>query len=88
MSDSDALMWAIEKDPMLRSTITTVVVLESEVDPERLHHTFDRVSRVVPRLRQRVRSNPLSVAPRAGSSIPTSTSATTCVRRGSRAPAR
>jgi hypothetical protein len=23
MSDADALMWAIEKDPMLRSTITT-----------------------------------------------------------------
>lgn len=63
MSDSDALMWAIEKDPMLRSTITTVVVLEGEVDPDRLHRTFDRLSRVVPRLRQRVRANPLSVAP-------------------------
>ncbi len=63
MSDSDALMWAIEKDPMLRSTITTVVVLESEVDPADLHRTFDRLSRVVPRLRQRVRSNPLSLAP-------------------------
>ncbi len=63
MSDSDALMWSIEKDPMLRSTITTAVVLESAVDLERLHRTFERASRMIPRLRQRVRSNPLSIAP-------------------------
>ncbi len=63
MSDSDSVMWSIEKDPMLRSTITTVVVLEGPVDAERLHRTFDRASRVIPRLRQRVRSNPLSIAP-------------------------
>ena len=63
MSDSDALMWSIEKDPMLRSTITTAVVLEGPVDRERLHRTFERASRIIPRLRQRVRSNPLSIAP-------------------------
>lgn len=63
MSDSDALMWAIEKDPMLRSTITTAMVLEAPVDWDRLTRTFERASRVVPRLRQRVRSNPLSLAP-------------------------
>jgi diacylglycerol O-acyltransferase / wax synthase len=63
MSDSDALMWSIEKDPMLRSTITTAVVLEGPVDRERLHRTFQRASRMIPRLRQRVRSNPLSIAP-------------------------
>jgi diacylglycerol O-acyltransferase / wax synthase len=63
MSDADALMWAIEKDPMLRSTITTAVVLDGEVDRARLHRVFERASRVVPRLRQRVRSNPLSIAP-------------------------
>ena len=63
MSDADALMWAIEKDPMLRSTITTVVLLDGEVDRGRLRRTFERASRVVPRLRQRVRSNPLSLAP-------------------------
>lgn len=63
MSDSDALMWAIEKDPMLRSTITTAVVLDGAVDDDRLHDIFERASRVVPRLRQRVRSNPLSLAP-------------------------
>jgi diacylglycerol O-acyltransferase / wax synthase len=63
MSDADALMWAIEKDPMLRSTITTAVLLEGEVDHERLRRVFERATRVIPRLRQRVRSNPLSIAP-------------------------
>jgi WS/DGAT/MGAT family acyltransferase len=48
---------------MLRSTITTVVLVEGEVDRDRLHRSFERASRIVPRLRQRVRSNPLSLAP-------------------------
>ena len=63
MSDADALMWTIEKDPMLRSTITMVVVLDGTVDPVAYRTTFERTSRAVPRLRQRVRSNPLSLAP-------------------------
>jgi diacylglycerol O-acyltransferase / wax synthase len=63
MSDADALMWAIEKDPMLRSTITTVVVLEGTPERDRLWRTFERATCAIPRLRQRVRSNPLSLAP-------------------------
>lgn len=56
-------MWSIEKDPMLRSTITAVILLERPIDREIIRSTFDRASRIVPRLRQRVRSNPLSLAP-------------------------
>ena len=63
MSDSDALMWTIEKDPMLRSTITAVSLLDRAPDPERLRYLLDRGTRLVPRMRQRVRGNPLSVAP-------------------------
>lgn len=63
MSDADALMWTIEKDPALRSTITTVMVFDRKIDRARLLERFERLSRVVPRLRQRVRSNPLSIAP-------------------------
>jgi WS/DGAT/MGAT family acyltransferase len=63
MSDSDALMWSIEKDPMLRSTITAVAVLDQAPDRERVRGLVDRGTRLVPRMRQRVRSNPLSVAP-------------------------
>ena len=29
MSDQDALMWAIEKDPLLRSTITSVTLFDA-----------------------------------------------------------
>ncbi|HEX2576866.1 MAG TPA: wax ester/triacylglycerol synthase domain-containing protein [Aquihabitans sp.] len=63
MSDSDALMWTIEKDPMLRSTITAVCLLDRAPDAKRLAHLLERGSRLVPRMRQRVRGNPLSVAP-------------------------
>ncbi|MFA9563101.1 MAG: wax ester/triacylglycerol synthase domain-containing protein [Acidimicrobiales bacterium] len=63
MSDADALMWSIEKDPLLRSTITTLMVLDAPIDHERFLHTMERATRIIPRLRQRVRSNPLSLAP-------------------------
>ena len=63
MSDADALMWNIEKDPALRSTITTVFVFDRVIDRKALTARIDRMSRVIPRLRQRVRANPLSIAP-------------------------
>src|SRR5262245_8867288 len=63
MSDADALMWTIEKDPLLRSTITSVVVLDRSPDQARLEDVVDRATRLVPRLRQRVVSSPYSVAP-------------------------
>ena len=63
MSDTDQLMWTIEKDPLLRSTITAVMFLDRVPDREMLTERIERSTRVVPRLRQRVRSNPLSVAP-------------------------
>jgi len=63
MSDSDALMWTIEKDAMLRSTIVAVAVLDRAPDHDRLRTLLDRGTRLVPRLRQRVRANPLSIAP-------------------------
>jgi len=63
MSDADALMWHIEKDPALRSTITTLFVFDGKLDRARLERRIERLSRVVPRLRQRVRSNSLSLAP-------------------------
>ncbi len=63
MNDADALMWNIEKDPMLRSTITTLVTIDGEVDHDQLRAAVDRLSRAIPRLRQRVRGNPYSLAP-------------------------
>jgi WS/DGAT/MGAT family acyltransferase len=63
MSDTDALMWAIESDPTLRSTIIGVALFDSEPDTARLIEKIERGTRLVPRLRQRVVGNPLSLAP-------------------------
>ncbi len=63
MSDADALMWTIEKDPLLRSTITAVSLLDGAPDSARVVDKLERASRVVPRLRQRVVGNPYSLAP-------------------------
>ncbi|MFP5320232.1 MAG: wax ester/triacylglycerol synthase domain-containing protein [Acidimicrobiia bacterium] len=63
MSDSDALMWNIEKDPILRSTITVVAVLDQAPDREVLLRKVDRGTRLIPRMRQRVVGNPYSIAP-------------------------
>jgi len=63
MSDADALMWGIEKDPALRSTITTVTVLNGTIERSVVRREFERISRRIPRLRERVQSNPMSIAP-------------------------
>ncbi len=63
MSDADKLMWTIERDPLLRSTITSVVVLDSAPDHDRLREKLERASRTVVRLRQRVIGNALSFSP-------------------------
>lgn len=63
MSDEDALMWNIEKDPILRSTILAVAVFERVPDWRRLRDRIDRATRVIPRLRQRVCSPPLRLGP-------------------------
>jgi len=63
MGDADALMWSIEKDPMLRSTITTILVLDQPLDHARLTDKLERASRAIPRLRQRVMANTFSIAP-------------------------
>jgi WS/DGAT/MGAT family acyltransferase len=63
MSDMDALMWGIEKDPLLRSTITAVAVIDRTPDRERLLDRLERGTRLIPRLRQRAVSPPFSVAP-------------------------
>lgn len=63
MSDSDALMWTIEKDPLLRSTIMAVALLDQPPDHERVRDKIERGLRVIPRLRQRAAAPPLRVAP-------------------------
>jgi len=63
MSDSDALMWNIEKDPLLRSTTAVVWLLDREPERARFEEKIERATRTIPRLRQHVVSNPASIAP-------------------------
>jgi diacylglycerol O-acyltransferase / wax synthase len=63
MSDADALMWTIEKDPLLRSTILAVSLLDRPPERDRLVERLERGSREIPRMRQRVVGNPWSLAP-------------------------
>jgi diacylglycerol O-acyltransferase len=63
MSDSDALLWNVERDPLLRSTIVTVSLLDRSPDWDRLRARIDLGSRLIPRLRQRVLVPPLRLGP-------------------------
>jgi WS/DGAT/MGAT family acyltransferase len=63
MSDEDALMWNIEKDPILRSTIVAVGFFDTVPDWQRLRRRIDRATLFIPRFRQRVQSPPFRVAP-------------------------
>jgi len=63
MSDFDRIMWVIEKNPLLRSTITAIIVLDETPDRARVMRRVDHATRVIPRLRQRVVWNPYSIAP-------------------------
>ncbi len=50
----EALMWAAEADPMLRSDFLAVSMLDRAPDAERMLARIDRVAEAIPRLRQRV----------------------------------
>jgi WS/DGAT/MGAT family acyltransferase len=63
MSPSDALLWSNELDPMLRSTIVSVMLLEGAPDPGRFERVLARSIERIPRLRQRVVLDPIAAAP-------------------------
>jgi len=61
MRPVEAMMWRAEADPRLRSTITTVEILDCVPDWERLLAAHDWASRIVPRFRQRVVEPPFGL---------------------------
>ena len=63
MSETDALMWHMERDPVLRSTITTVWVLDQPPDATRFEESLQIAAEEVPRLRQRVVADATAIAP-------------------------
>jgi diacylglycerol O-acyltransferase len=54
MSDVEALMWTLEKDPHLSSTFANLTVLDRPPDVEALRRRLRQATTRVPRLRQRV----------------------------------
>ncbi len=56
-------MWAVEKDPALRSDFLNITILDRMPDEHRLRASIDRVLEAMPRLTQRVVSPPLRLAP-------------------------
>ncbi|MGW0179443.1 wax ester/triacylglycerol synthase domain-containing protein [Nocardia sp. NPDC003345] len=63
MSQADLFTWSMEHDPVLRSTIVTVLVLDSAPDWDRVVRTLDRGTRLVPRFRHVLTGLPWGLAP-------------------------
>src|SRR5262245_60828124 len=63
MTPSEAIMWAVEKDPALRSDFGNLTILDRAPDPERLRAKVERALAEIPRLTERVVSPPLRIAP-------------------------
>ena len=63
MRDSDAFSWYMERDPLLRSTVVSVLVFDRCPDLAVLLDKAERASRLVPGLRHRLVEPPLRLAP-------------------------
>ena len=64
-------MWAVEKDPALRSDFCNLTILEGVPKTDRLLHTMARAVAGIPRLGQRVVGAPLRIVPPAFADDPT-----------------
>ncbi len=60
--DMEAAMWGIENDPLLRQTITAVLVLDRAPDREVLLERLERASRTLPPFRHRLVEVPLRLS--------------------------
>ncbi|MEZ5170501.1 MAG: wax ester/triacylglycerol synthase family O-acyltransferase [Acidimicrobiia bacterium] len=63
MTDTDALLWNMERDPKLRSTVTAIMLLDRSPDWDRIVDRAERLTRRLPRLRQRVVEPPRILGP-------------------------
>ncbi len=54
MTDHEALMWNVEKDPWLNPSGASLTILEGKIDPEHFRRTMRRAVSKMPRLYERV----------------------------------
>jgi WS/DGAT/MGAT family acyltransferase len=62
MSDAEALMWRVEKDPFLSATFGSVAILDRAPDFDRLRARMESAVHALPRLGWRVQPNPAGLA--------------------------
>ena len=62
MSDTEGLMWRLEKDPHLSSTFANISILDRAPDFDLFRRRMERAAMVIPRLHQVVRSVPGNLA--------------------------
>ncbi|MEO6124287.1 MAG: wax ester/triacylglycerol synthase domain-containing protein [Ilumatobacteraceae bacterium] len=63
LNESDSVMWTIERDPVLRTTIVAVSILDRSPNWKRLRRRMDEACTQVPRLGQKIVATPLRVGP-------------------------
>ncbi len=63
MTDTEALMWSVEQNPQLRSTMGAIAILDGVPDPERLRATIIKALPSVPALRERVQPSGVPLVP-------------------------
>ena len=63
MGAFDSVMWGVEQDPILRSVIVAMTVLDTEPEVDLVIDRITRMTLAVPKLRQRVIGNPVSPIP-------------------------
>ena len=59
LSDTEALMWSVERDPVLRSTFLNVTFLDATPDFDRFRRRMTKAVERIPRLRQRIETGSL-----------------------------
>lgn len=63
MTDTEALMWSVEQNPQLRSTMGAIAILEDTPDLNRLRATVVNALPSVPALRERVQPSGVPLVP-------------------------
>lgn len=63
LTQSDLFSWSMERDPILRSTVVSIMILDSAPQMDRFVRMVDRGTGVAPRFRDRLATLPIGLAP-------------------------
>jgi WS/DGAT/MGAT family acyltransferase len=63
MSEAEGLLWRLERDPYLSANVANVTILDRPLDVGRFTRRMERVTQLVPRLREKVQPAPVNLSP-------------------------